>query len=62
MFSQTLINVELWSLEAIGINDSPIVKDDDLALKQFYLTLTRKGQRYYVSWPFGAGITKLTDN
>ena len=58
------VNVEeFWSLEAIGIKDSPAVKDNDLALKQFYSTLTKKGQRYYVSWPFKEGtITELTDN
>ena len=58
-----LANVEeFWSLEAIGINDSPIVKDDDLTLKHFYSTLTKREQRCYASWPFKEGITKLTDN
>ena len=56
-------NVEdFWSLEAIGINDSPVGEDDDLALKQFYSTLTKKESRYYASWSFKTGIPDLADN
>ena len=37
-------------------------KDDDLALQQFYSTLTKKESCYYVGWPFKTGISDLADD
>ena len=43
-------NVEdFWKLEAIGINDSPIESDDDVAHKKFSETLKYEQGRHTVS-------------
>ncbi|KAI5751730.1 hypothetical protein M8J77_010350 [Diaphorina citri] len=37
----------LWDLENIGIKESPVISDDDLALESFHQSLRYKDQRYY---------------
>uniref|UniRef100_A0A914XCT4 Integrase catalytic domain-containing protein n=1 Tax=Plectus sambesii TaxID=2011161 RepID=A0A914XCT4_9BILA len=53
---------EFWSLEAIGIKDSPATKDDDLALQQLDETIIFENGRYNVQWPWKAEFPQLPDN
>ena len=56
-------NVEdFWKLEAIGINDSPIESDDDVAQKKFSETLKYEQRRYTVSWPWKEDQPDLPEN
>ena len=56
-------NVEdFWKLEAIGINDSPIESDDDIAQKKFSETLKYEQGRYTVSWPWKEDQPDLPEN
>lgn len=48
-----LINADdFWKLEAIGVKDSSIEKDDGKVLERFYSTLRRREDRCYVNWLF----------
>lgn len=42
----------LWSLESIGITDSPKTTQQEEAVKQFNDTVEYKCGRYYVKWPW----------
>uniref|UniRef100_A0A0M3IUX5 Integrase catalytic domain-containing protein n=1 Tax=Ascaris lumbricoides TaxID=6252 RepID=A0A0M3IUX5_ASCLU len=53
---------EFWNLESIGIRDSATISDDDKAIQMFEATITRKGQRCEVGWPWKQGPWKLTNN
>uniref|UniRef100_A0A914WWH6 Integrase catalytic domain-containing protein n=1 Tax=Plectus sambesii TaxID=2011161 RepID=A0A914WWH6_9BILA len=53
---------EFWSLEAIGIKDSPDTKDDDLALQQLDDTIMFNNGRYNVKWPWKSEFPQLPDN
>ena len=41
-----------WRLETVGINDSPDVTDDDVALGRFNNSICFQKGRYYVRWPW----------
>ncbi|MCP4456979.1 MAG: hypothetical protein GY816_02970, partial [Cytophagales bacterium] len=41
-----------WSLESIGIADSPYSNDDDLALTMFNASIHLDKGRYFVKWPW----------
>ena len=41
-----------WSLEAIGITDSPQLCEDDQALVNFQKTVKYEDNRYFVTWPW----------
>jgi hypothetical protein len=43
---------DLWDLESIGINESPMKADDENAMKNFRDTLIFKDNRYHVKWPW----------
>uniref|UniRef100_A0A914V113 Integrase catalytic domain-containing protein n=1 Tax=Plectus sambesii TaxID=2011161 RepID=A0A914V113_9BILA len=53
---------EFWSLESIGIKDSPETKDDDLALQQLNETIEFENGRYNVKWPWKSECPQLPDN
>ncbi|VDM29513.1 unnamed protein product [Toxocara canis] len=53
---------EFWSLEGIGIMDSATISDDDKAIQMFEATISRKGQRYEVGWPWKPGQWNLANN
>ncbi len=53
---------EFWSLETIGIMDSPSVTDDDKALDQFNSTIQFHDNRYHVQWPWKSESPDLPDN
>lgn len=53
---------DFWSLEQIGIQDSPLINDDDLALKNFQKTILQKDKRYFVQWPFKKENINLSNN
>ena len=53
---------DFWRLESIGINDSPIESDDDMALKKFNETLQYEQGRYMVTWPWKEERPNLPDN
>ena len=56
------INLEdFWILEAIGIKDSPIQNDDDVALELFNKSIYFENGRYNVRWPWKKGM-ELPDN
>lgn len=58
-----VIDVEkFWSLETIGIKDSPEMKDDDLALQQFNETVCFKDGRHEIKWPWKSLNPNLPDN
>ena len=42
---------DFWKLESIGISDSPVESDNDVALKKFSETLKYDEGRYTVTWP-----------
>jgi hypothetical protein len=50
------------SLEAIGISDCPVSKDDDSAREQFNDTIVFEEGRYTVSWPWKHHHTALPTN
>ena len=51
-----------WRLETIGINDSPNVTDDDVALEQFNNSICFQKGRYYVRWPWKYDYLDLPEN
>lgn len=51
-----------WSLEAIGIHDSPQIKDDDLAIENFNETIEYDKGRYNVTWPWKSKEPDLPEN
>ena len=53
---------DFWRLESIGINDSPVDSDDDIALKTFNETLQYQNGRYMVTWPWKEERPDLPDN
>ena len=55
-------SLDLWSLEKIGITDSPYVKEDDEALEHFNSTVSYQDDRYFVTWPWRSFKPKLPDN
>ena len=46
---------DFWSLEAIGIKDTPYTKDDDFALERFNTTILFQNGRYQITWPWKSG-------
>lgn len=56
-------NIEdFWKLESIGVSDSPIESDNDVALKRFKETLKYEEGRYTVKWPWKEESPDLTEN
>ena len=56
-------NVEdFWRLETIGISDSPVDSDNDVALKKFKETLKYEQGRYTVTWPWKEDQPDLPEN
>ncbi|MCP4486607.1 MAG: hypothetical protein GY820_04700, partial [Gammaproteobacteria bacterium] len=53
---------DFWKLESIGIMDSPILNDDDVALEKFNKSVFYKDGRYHVKWPWKADNPPLPDN
>ena len=53
---------DYWSLEHIGIKDSPYENDDDRALEMFNKTITFVNKRYYVAWPWKELNPNLSSN
>jgi len=53
---------EFWSLESIGIKDSPTATDDDIALDNFNKTIKYEDERYYATWPWKDDVSSLPDN
>ena len=51
-----------WSLEKIGISESPSLSDDDLALQKFNNTVQYDGTRYQVTWPWKDENPEVPDN
>ena len=49
-------------LETIGINDSPDLTDDDVALEQFNNSICFQKGRYYVRWPWKYDYLDLPEN
>ena len=54
--------LDLWSLEKIGITDSPYVKDDNKALEHFNNTITYHASRHFVIWPWKSSNPNLPEN
>lgn len=53
----------LWSLEAIGVNDSPLETADDQALKLFHESIQIDSEgRYEVQWPWKSQSLRPPDN
>ena len=56
-------NVEdFWRLESIGISDSPVDSDNDVALKKFKETLKYEQGRYTVTWRWKEDQPDLPEN
>lgn len=53
---------DFWRLESIGINESPVVSDDSIALDKFNETLRYESGRYTVTWPWKNGKPDLPEN
>ena len=53
---------DFWKLESIGISDSPVESDNDVALKKFSETLKYDEGRYTVTWPWKEEQPDLPDN
>ena len=53
---------DFWKLESIGINDSPVESDNDVALKKFSEALKYDEGRYTVTWPWKEEQPDLPDN
>lgn len=53
---------DFWRLESIGINESPVVSDDSIALDKFNETLRYDSGRYTVTWPWRNGKPDLPEN
>ena len=56
-------NLELfWNLESLGITESPLTCDDDLALDHFNKTAKLVDGRYEVTWPWKEENPNLPSN
>lgn len=56
-------NVEdFWRLESIGISDSPVESDNEVARKKFSETLKYEQGRYTVTWPWKEDRPDLPEN
>ena len=56
-------NIEdFWRLESIGINDSPVESDNEVAQKKFSETLKFEQGRYTVSWSWKEDQPNLPEN
>ena len=56
-------NLELfWNLESLGITESPLTCDDDLALDHFNKTVKFEEGRYMVTWPWKEENPNLPSN
>ena len=53
---------DFWSLESIGIKESPTETDDGVALKKFSETLKYERGRYAVKWPWKKDKPDLPEN
>ena len=53
---------DFWKLESIGIDDSPVESDNDVALKKLSETLKYDEGRYIVTWPWKEEQPDLPDN
>ena len=53
---------DLWSLDAIGINDPVHFDDNDKALKQFNNTIYYDGRQYQIAWPWKSSEIILPEN
>ena len=63
VLSSSKPNLEsFWSLEAIGITDSPRTCDDDQALENFQKTVRYENNRYFVTWPWKEPNPSLPQN
>lgn len=52
----------VWSLDAIGISDSPFATEDDSALQHFHSTIRFNNGRYEITWPWKSDQPDLQDN
>ncbi|KAF0154889.1 MAG: Pao retrotransposon peptidase domain-containing protein [Ignavibacteria bacterium] len=59
---EDLLAQNFWSLESIGIKDSPYENDDDKALRNFNDTIKFENSRYYVTWPWKERYPHLPTN
>ena len=53
---------DFWSLESIGIKDSPVESDNNIALSKFKETLKYENGRYTVTWPWKGVNPDLPEN
>ncbi|MCP4460299.1 MAG: hypothetical protein GY816_20085, partial [Cytophagales bacterium] len=53
---------QFWSLESIGIADSPYSVDDDVALQLFNRSIQFHDNRYFVTWPWKEEYPALLSN
>ena len=53
---------EMWSLDSIGISDSPFLTDDNRAQQHFNSTVRFRDGRYEVAWPWKSEPPDLRDN
>ena len=53
---------DFWRLASIGINESPVVSDDNITLGKFNETLRYASGRYTVTWPWKNGKPDLPEN
>ena len=53
---------QFWSLESIGITDSPRTLDDDKDLENFEETVRYENNRYFVAWPWREPRSMLPEN
>ena len=51
-----------WSLESIGITDSPQTCDDDQALENFQKAVRYEDNRYFVTWPWKDSNPLIPEN
>ena len=43
---------DLWKLESIGIRPKDSTEKNDIAMEMFQNTVTKEGERYFISWPW----------
>ena len=53
---------QFWSLESLGITESPSRSDDDIALNKFNKSVTFIMGRYMVTWPWREESPGLPEN
>ena len=62
-YAERPFNIEdFWNLEAIGIQESATVNDDDKAIKQFQESISFTDKRYEVRWPWKSNDIKISNN